>query len=139
MNLNELYNLKLLDYQKNGIKEQPDKLLAMLLLPEKDNFEPLKTSEGKFYDSYKSEINEKIAKVINDFEITDEEIIKQIEDNGVSCNNFEHDKIWFVFCKGFGAIHWGIMYHPDKSPEEIYADVFGDFSKENCKIKTFVK
>lgn len=125
MKLNEIYNLKLLNYKKYSKREQMDKLLAMLLLPERDNFKPLKVTEGEFYQKYKTEIDEKIQKVISDFEITDEEIIKQIEDKGVSCDNFEDDKIWFVFCEGFGAMHWGLMYHPEKSPEEIYNYVFG--------------
>lgn len=124
MELKELYNLKLLDYKNNGVKEHPANLLAMLLLSERDKFEPIAVSEKEFYSTYKKEIDTKIEKVVKDFEITNEEIAKYIEDNGVSTGDFEYDKIWFVFCEGFGAMHWGLMYRPEKSPEEIYSEVF---------------
>ena len=105
MTLNELYNVKLMEYKKLGVKDEPYKLLSMLLLPRKAEFEPLMVSEGKFYEKYKKNIDSMIEKVIKDFDITDEEIIWHVEKKGVLCNNFEHDKIWYVFGEGFGLMH----------------------------------
>ena len=134
MELAELYKLKLLKYKINGEKESPDKLLAMLLLPEKDKYEPLMVSEGKFYSKYKNEIDLKIEKVINDFEITDDEIIKYIEDKDIICNDFEQDKIWYVFCEGFGAMHWSLMYYPEMTPEEVYEKFFDETLEKKNNI-----
>ncbi len=135
MTLNELYKKRLLEYKETGKREKPDRLLAMLITPEKDNYEPLMVCEGEFYKAYKSEIDAKIAQVMEDFELTDEDIKEYIEEKGVSSDNFEHDKIWFVFCEGFGAMHWALMYHPDKTPEEIYADIFdsNDLNNEDSQ------
>lgn len=140
MTLNELYNVKLMEYKKYGVKDEPDKLLSLLLLPKKDEFEPLRVAEGAFYEVYKKEIDSMIEKVIKDFDITDEEIIWHVEKKGVLCNNFEKDKIWFVFCWGFGLMHWSIMYHKEKTPEEVYIEEYGvseltsDENLENVKI-----
>lgn len=131
MGLIELYNLKLLKYKINGEKERPAKLLAMLLLPEKDKYEPLMICEGEFYNKYKKEIDLKIKKVINDFEISKEEIIKYIEDKDIVCEDFEHDKVWYVFSEGFGAMHWSLMYHPEMCPEEVYEKVFSKTLEKN--------
>lgn len=142
MNLMELYNKKLIEYKETGVREQPDKLLAMLLLPEKDNYEGLKTSEGKFYNYYKKQIDEKILKVTTDFQITDDDIVNYIEGKGLLCNDLENDKIWFVFAPGFGAMHWALMYHPDMSPEEIYNAVYDnelEETKNNVKILSLNK
>lgn len=60
MTLNELYNVKLIEYKKYGVKDEPDKLLSLLLLPKKNEFEPLMVSEGEFYERYKNEIDSMI-------------------------------------------------------------------------------
>ena len=52
MKLNEVYNLKLLEYKVTGNVDNVSKLLAMLLLNEKDKFKPLVCTEGKFYETY---------------------------------------------------------------------------------------
>lgn len=135
MTLEKLYAKKVEDYKTNGIKEQPDKLLAMLLLPERDYYRPLMVAEGEFYRIYQKEIDEKIEKVIQDFNITKEELVQIVEDKGVLCDNFEHDKIWFVFAEGFGSMHWGLMYHQEMSPEQIYTECFGQVEKEKPNQK----
>lgn len=123
-NLNKLYNDDLIEFNQTGRHPHPAKLLALLLLPEKDNFFPMKTSSGEFYKFYKLEIDAKINQVIKDFHITKEEIIKYIEEQGIcfSEENYEYNKIWFVFCNGFNALHWGILYHPNWHPEKIYSE-----------------
>jgi hypothetical protein len=131
MLLKQLYNLKLRDYKLNGKKEKPDKLLAMLLLTEKDKYEPLMVSEGKFYQYYKEEIDKKIAQVEKDFDLNEDEIKKLIEEKCISHDNYLYDKIWLVFFEGFGAMHWGLMYKKENTPEEIYAEYFDDVTDLN--------
>lgn len=123
MSLTELYNLKLNEYRETGVRERPWKLLAMLLLSEKDNYEPLRNSQGEFYKKYKDSIDEKIKKVERDFNFVYEDIVKFIETT-VDCDNYEEQRIWFVFAEGFGALNWGLLYHEDKTGEEIYSKYF---------------
>ena len=120
--LQEIYDNYLIDYQITGQRPHPSILLALLLLPEKDNYKPLKVCEGEFYQYYKQEIDNHIHKVIQDFEITKNDIINYIEEAGIFYEekNYEYDKIWFVFCEGFGAMHWARMYHPSYTPEQVY-------------------
>lgn len=59
MTLTELYEEKWKGYRTSGRKEQPAKLLAMLLLPERDSYDPLMVAEGVFYQSYQKKIDEK--------------------------------------------------------------------------------
>ena len=59
-----------MNYKRTGIKPYPDKLLALLILSEKDNYEPLKKSQGEFYEKYKDRINIQIDKVEKDFNFT---------------------------------------------------------------------
>lgn len=133
--LQKIYNDYLTNYKRTGIKPYPDKLLALLILPEKDNYEPLMTSEGKFYDAYKKEIDEKIEQVINDFNLTKEDIIRFIEQKDICYveEDYEEDKIWFVFAEGFGAMHWSLMYHPEYTPEQVYLECYDTFHKQSSK------
>lgn len=125
MTLIELYNLKLNEYQETGLRERPWKLLAMLLLSEKDKYEPLRNSQGEFYKKYKKEIDKKIAKVEKDFNFTHEDIVEHIEKT-VICDNYEEQRIWFVFEDGFGVLNWGLMYREEKTAEEIYSEYYDD-------------
>lgn len=86
----------------------------MLLLTEKDKFEPLLVSEGLFYKKYQSKIDRKISKVIEDFGISKQEIEAFVEASGVLVCDFESDKIWFIFTDGFGIMPGEIMYRPNK-------------------------
>lgn len=129
MTVEGLYNLKLLDYKINGYRDYPDKLLALLLLSEKDEYEPLRVSEGDFYNTYKEKIDQKIAKVEKDFEITNDDIVSYIEAKGLCCEDFDRDRIWYVYHEGFGSMHWGIWYHPELTAEEIYEECFEDPGK----------
>lgn len=123
MTLLELYNLKLHEYKTTGVRERPWKLLAMLLLSEKDKYEPLRSSQGNFYEKYKTQIDEKIAKVERDFKFTKEDIIKYIK-KIVVCDNYEDQRIWFVFEDGFAVLNWGLMYREERTPEEIYSEYY---------------
>lgn len=136
--LQEIYDEYLRKYQETGVKPYPDKLLALLLLQEKDKYEPLKVCEGEFYKFYKKQIDEKIEKVINDFHITKEDIISFIEQKGICYREeeYENDKIWFVFAEGFGSMHWAIMYHPSHTPEKVYDECYGCFHGQYKKENT---
>ena len=123
MSLTELYRIKLLEYKKTGLRDKPHKLLALLLLPLKEDFEPLKICEGDFYNKYKNIIDEKIKQVEDDFNFTKEELLVLIEQHSI-CDDYEHDKIWNVFSEGFGVVHWGILYQTDKTAEDIYKQYF---------------
>lgn len=129
MTLIELYNLKLNEYKETGVRERPWKLLAMLLLSEINKYEPARNSRGEFYKKYKDEIDKKIAKVERDFNFTYEDIVEYIE-RIVVCDNYEYQRIWFVFEDGFGALSWGLMYREEKTAEEIYSEYF-----ENDELK----
>lgn len=121
ISLEELYNQYLNKFKKDGIHPHPSELLALLLLPDKDKYLSLTGNLGDFYKYYKEEIDNKINQVMKDFDLTEEDIIDYIEKN-VICNkeNYEEHKIWFVFANGFGVLQWGIMYHPDWSPERMH-------------------
>ena len=123
MTLIELYNLKLNEYKETGVRERPWKLLAMLLLSEKDKYEPLRNAQGEFYKKYKTQIDEKIKKVERDFNFVYDDIVKYIEET-VVCDNYEEQRIWFVFAEGFGALNWGLLYQQEKTSEEIYSQYF---------------
>lgn len=117
----EMYENALEEFKQSGYHPHPANLLSMLLLPEKDKFEPLRVSEGVFYKKYKSEIDRKISKVIDDFEISKQEIEAFIEEKGVLVDDFESDKIWFVFADGFGVMHGEMMYRPNQTDYKMYS------------------
>lgn len=119
----EIYENSLKEFYQNGYHPHPANLLAMLLLPEKDNFEPLLISEGNFYKKYQAIIDPKISKVITDFKISDKEIKAFIEASGIFMTDFETDKIWFVFAEGFGIMHGEMMYRPNQTDYQIYSQM----------------
>lgn len=126
----EMYENYLLDFKKSGYHPHPANLLAMLLLPEKDNYEPLKVCEGAFYEKYKTEIDIKIKKVIEEFNISEEEIKLFIEMRDIitDAESFNHDMIWFVFAAGFGIMHGEMMYRPNQADYQMY-DLMDNKSK----------
>lgn len=116
----EKYDKALEEFKQTGYHLHPANLLAMLLLSEKDTFEPLLVCEGEFYKRYKNKIDIKINKVISDFKISREEILAFIEQKGIISEDFEEDKIWFVFAEGFGNMHGEMMYRPNQTAYQIY-------------------
>lgn len=135
MTLLELYNLKLYEYKETNIREKPWKLLAMLLLSEKDKYKSQKNSQKEFYEKYKKEINKQINKVEKDFNFKHEDIIKYIEKKE-KCDNYEEQKIWIVFEDGFKALNWGLSYKKEKTAEEIFKEYYNsDDLKKNYDIE----
>lgn len=122
MDIKNIYQAFLEQYQQTGKKPYPDRLLALLLLSDKDKYEPLMVSVGDFYLSYKKEIDTMINKVINDFEISKEEMINYIEDKDICYREekYEHDKVWFVFAEGISCLQGYLMYYSNLTCEQIY-------------------
>jgi len=140
MNVKELYDYKLKKYKENGIRENLDRLLLLLMLNEKDKYEPFTCCSGEFYERYKEEINKNIAKIESDFDVTRELLEELIEEKGILIDDFECDKIWFVYPEGFGGLQWGIIYQKDKTPEELYVLNFEedeDIRLLNCLNEEF--
>lgn len=134
LKLPTLYNNYLIEFKQTGKHPHPAELLALLLISEKDNFLPLEVTTGELYQFYKEEIDAKIAQVTQDFQITKEEIIEYIEKTVISYEkNYEQDKIWHVFCEGFGAMHHGIWYRPYNSQAKMYSDWHGYWDKPKIK------
>lgn len=125
MTLLELYELKLLKYNKTKERDNPSKLLAMLLLSEMDKYEPLDISQEKFYNTYKKDIDKQISKVEKDFNFTYEDIISYIEKLTIY-NDYVKQSIWYVFADGFRVLHWALLYRKEEVPEEIYCEYFSD-------------
>ena len=123
MTVKELYNLKKYECIEYGLKDRPGKLLGMLLLSEMDDYEPLIVPEGEFYNTYKKQINNAIEKVEKDFCFGKEDIINIIEET-FECEDYDYQRIWDVYSEGFSALHWGLLYAKDKTPEEVFSKYF---------------
>lgn len=134
MNLQDLYNYKLSIYQLEGIKPRPEKLLAMLLLPEKEKFYSTTKDSKIFYIQYKDAIDEKIAKIEKDFDITEKDIIDYAKQNGLSPDEIEFTEIWLIFYKGYASLIWGLHQAKGKTPEEIYSEYFHDSELQDLNI-----
>lgn len=126
--LNELYAFYLSEYRVTGKHPQPNELLSLLLLPEKEKYSHTNCSIEEFYLYYKKEIDKKIARVMIDFNITKEEIIKYIEKTGICYKEeeYEEDKIFAVFIEGFEVVYWTNKYHPKFTPERAH-NIFSNF------------
>lgn len=123
MELEQLYNMCLENYNKTGFKLHPSKLLSMLLLSEWDKFEPINDALGKFYEKYQKQIDEKINKVEKDFNFTKDQFLNYIE-QGAFSGNYEYDKIWFVYGQSIELLHWAIAYGKLKTKEKCYIEWF---------------
>ena len=132
VSLDEQYKLYLNNFKKDRVHPHPSKLLALLLLPDKDKYLSLTGNLEEFYDYYYDEINNKINQIMNDFDLEDEDIMEyayilDIEDN------IDYKKQ--VFANGVIALLWGIMFCQNLSPEETY-DVFcSRYFRNECIVK----
>mgnify|MGYP004646209537 CR=1 FL=1 len=129
MKLIELYNLKIDEYKKTGLRENPCKLLAMLLLSHKNIFVECGTL-GEFYKQNKKYIDMYIKKVEKDFNFLQEDIEDIIEftQQNVTCEEYQEQKIWNLYARGFEVLNWALTYRLDKTPESIYSEWFDDKS-----------
>lgn len=117
VSLEEQYKYYLNNFKNKGINPHPSELLALLLLPDKDKYLSLTGNIDDFYNYYQDEIDKKIIQVMNDFDLEEEDIMEYanvLDDK----DNFDYKMT--VFANGFGVLQWGIMYHPDWSPERMH-------------------
>ena len=123
--IQRLYNLYLDYYKKTGYHPHPANLLALKLLLKRNKFVGLKVDEGVFYEVYRETINRSIQEVEEEFNITEEEISLYIERKGlfVSDEDYNHDKIWYVYAEGFGVLHANLMHTPERNSLDIYSDL----------------
>lgn len=130
--LKKLYQQYKEEFNRTAIHPHPAELLSLLLLPEKEKYPALSGNSGEFYQYYKKAIDKKIELVIVDFAISKKEIIEYIEKTGIFYKeeNYEHDKIWTVFCHGFGVVQWGNMYHQDATPEQLHNEFSAYWGRE---------
>lgn len=123
--IQRLYNLYLDYYKKTGYHPHPANLLALKLLLKRNEFVGLKVDEGVFYEVYRETINRSIQELEEEFNITEKEISLYIERKGliVSDEDYNHDKIWYVYAEGFGVLHANLMYTPERNSLDIYSDL----------------
>lgn len=135
MKLNELYNLKLLEYKVTGNVDDINKLLAIRLFNERENFEPLICDDKRFYETYKKEIDKNIEKIMSDFEITDEKLTEYIKNRySVEIKDYENNKILYAFFGGICTLHNAILCHSDKTNEQLFFEIYKeDLSKYPMK------
>lgn len=79
-------------YNETALKPRLDEMLLILLLEERDCFEPLKVTLRDFYRFYQRIINEKIAKIKTDFNLTEEDIVEQKKQKEIQ----EKDEYFFI-------------------------------------------
>ena len=130
MTLMNLYYLKLSEYKETGLRDKPWKLLAMLLLYNNTSFKEEKVL-GDFYKKNKIILNEYIRKVEKDFNFVQNDIIELIEKE-VVCENYDEQRIWDVYAKGFEVLNWSLTYRQGKTAEEIYTEWFDNNDVKKC-------
>lgn len=123
--LKDIYIDNLRMYNETGLKPWLDEMLLILLLEEKDYFEPLKLTVIDFYKFYYRVINEKIMKIKKDFNLTEENIIEQKKLKGFS----DDEDIFFFIEEVIGIIHSYIKDTSKVTPLEVYYQYFDLFEK----------
>ena len=121
--LQERYNFYKNKFNKTGKHPELDELLTLLLLQEKDKFNPVSLDIKEFYTHHKDIIDEKIAQVITDFNVTEREILTSTAiyaHKPTGEIDYEETKIWYVFADGIGIVQYASIHKPDWSPERIY-------------------
>lgn len=136
MTLIGLYNLKIDEYKKTGLREKPWKLLAMLLLSHNTEFVEHENL-GEFYKKNKVYINQYIDKVEKDFNLVQEDIIEYIEkEKKVVCKTYEKQRIWDLYANGFEVLNWSLIHRNDSTPEEIYSLWYDNYDpKKNYDVE----
>ena len=133
ISLDELYKQYLNNFKENRIHPHPSNLLALLLLPDKDQYLSLTGSLEDFYNYYFEEIDKKIIQVMNDFDLDEEDIMEYAYILG-NDNNIDYKKQ--VFSNGVITLLWGIMFYQNLSSEEIYCLSCSRYLKDNYIEKT---
>ena len=143
MKLIDVYNAYKEEFKKTGNRPHPAKLLALLMLYDKEKY---RISNFNFYLDNKRNIDIKIDKVIEDFNISKEEIIDMLSGgNDEVANVIRSDytlykilKYAILFYSGYKIVEWGNRYFESATPEEVYLNFkyyYGDDFLPTNKIK----
>ena len=143
MKLIDVYNAYKEEFKKTGSHPHPAELLALLMLSDKEKY---CISKFNFYLENKRNINMKIDKVIEDFNISKEEIIDMLSNgNDAVADVIRSDytlyktlKYEIVFYVGYKIVEWGNKYFESATPEEVYSNFkyyYGDDFLPTTKIK----
>ena len=89
------------DYKNNGVVDNYAKLLSILLLSEINRYKNYRCNNIKFYGKYKNEIDETINRLEKDFNITDEDYINYLNNQGIEVYNVDKAKIKFIYEENF--------------------------------------
>ena len=131
ISLNDRYNQYREEYIETGIRPNPGELLILLMLQEKEKYPVSKNlnDEFNFLSEYLKEIDKYAKKVEEDFNISEEEILKVlVKDNDEEKRKmFQEEtstytifKICFYFRAGYRIVELGNRHHPNGTAEEIY-------------------
>lgn len=135
MNVKELYDYKIKKYKENEMCDKFDwfyeldleGLLGLLMLDKRVNYHYCHTRRY-FFEKYEDIINESIAKIENDLEISGilNEEVNRIY--GKSDVDFEYKKFVFIYVSVFDRLNKSklIIDLVKKTPEELYIFIFGD-------------
>lgn len=132
MTFRELYNYKLYEYINYNIREELDKLLAILLLDDADFYVNDKKSLTDFYNYYKKFIDYKIAQIEKDYSINNNNYASYFidKDKIFDSDTIPTDKIWVIYKHGIEALY--VTAVTGRDPEDVYKEYFdsSDLEKE---------
>ena len=117
MVLKDLYEEKLRKYQDTGEMEDPNSMLALLLLDKKDEFFPIDANIKHFYQDYHEVIEEGVYKIEKDFHL----------------DALEADKFWQIYGGAIETLFDGVTTMSLTSGEDIYQYYYEETS--NNKVK----
>ena len=135
MNLEELYQSKLDEYNEIHTTKYYSKLLAILLLQEKYLYTKDNCSIYDFYEKYKNIINVKIKKIEDDFKLSDNDYYKLLSKEGIITKNLKNDKIWYIYEEGIKILQWALNNDIYEEPENILRYYY----EENQRFKSVIR
>lgn len=135
-----MYSTYLNNYRENGLRPKPWKLLFVLLLNEKSEliYEKSNTKLA-FYNNNKQIIDNNIKKILVDFDIKKEELIREFN---VVIDEDNYDKIiWNLFSETIDAITFVLGAGKSLTIDEIYEgyNITGEVAVKSKKFSIFKK
>ncbi len=110
-----MYDLYLMNYKKTGKKPELWKLLFVLLSEQCDKLKYNKDeTKLKFYQNNNQIIDNDINKIINDFELSDDELNKVKQSESMIA------VLWAYFDEAIDAITFVLVYGKNLTKDEIY-------------------
>lgn len=136
MYLRDFYTKKLTDYKQTNNVDSYSKLLSILLLNEINRFNNPRCSSQAFYTRYKNVINEKINKIEQDFNITDEDYLKYFNSIGVEVRDINKAKIKYIYEESIIVLQWAMIFCNDSTPEDAFEFCY-DEEVKNMNLRRF--